>query len=249
MGLGQKVAEAKADANVTAPEVKGKVGADNSKMKEKFIASGQSERATVDKEKEGSKSNTVTFLGVVFDNSRNQNRTEKNKTEPSYLVVGYRFQLGEDCMVPEAKIKQDWKDLIDVENITERPAKAGEIVELNLVETGYFISKVEYAGKFTGGANPVVLTAKYSASRTEPKPVLSLDGISGSIKTDENGRQSVLLCTEDKKCKPEYQEKWGALFRTKVVRKGGSSAPKATGEAQKDIAAAFRALYASKKAQ
>ena len=54
------------------------------------------------------------------------------------------------------------KTVLDVEPATERQVKAGEVVALNIVETAMFISRMEFAGRFTGEGTSVFLSAKTS---------------------------------------------------------------------------------------
>ena len=199
---------------------------------------------------EGSKSDKVVFLCALGDPNRKQNRVQGKQMHDSYTVVGYKFRVLEDCMVPKAPLKPDWKTYVDVENITEEPVKAGTEIALNIVETGAFISKIEYAGKFTGEGVEVGLTVKHSKDRPEPLPVLKKLSETGSIK--ENMELIADMVGADgnnkgtPKIKDEYAEKFAVLYRKKKAGGKGVGAGKKASESNQDIAAAFRAFYAKK---
>jgi hypothetical protein len=196
---------------------------------------------------EGSKSDQVAFVCALGDPMRKQNRVEGHNTISSNVVVGYRFKLLADAKVPVAPIMQDWKQPTDydVASTTWEDRKAGETVALNLVETAMFISQVEYAGSFTGEGTEVILSAKRSADRPDPLPILMKRG-NGSIKegmefiadktTDANGRGSAIL-------KEEFKRSFGNYYKKRTT---ASPKEKLAGEGQKDIAAAFRSFYSKK---
>ena len=156
--------------------------------------------------------------------------------------------------VPYAPLKADFKSPVDVESISERPVKAGTVISLNLVETGAFISKPEFAGQFTGEGEEVAITAKCSASREEPLPVLRKLNNGGSIKANMDLVAEIIGGGDGQKGTPkvkdEYAETFGVLFQKKSAgKKSRGGASKTAGESANDIAAAFRELYSKKMVQ
>lgn len=231
-----------------------KKNSESQKKGNEFKESGLAARnAMSDDEKalEGSKRDKVAFVCALGNPMKKQVRVQDGQGKPSYEVVGYKFKLAESMSVPNAPIKKDFKSLVDVEGITEVQAPAGEIV-LNLVETGAFISKLEFAGQFTGGEKPVSITAKMSRNRTEPLPTLRLTDPKGSIKVGMDEIATVVGADAEGKggtpqIKPEYAEKFSVLYEKRSAgrKKGGSA--KSKGETSANIAAAFRQLYAKKQ--
>lgn len=250
MGLKEKMANANGgEAVATAPVVDKKAG--NSKT-DAFKQQGAALRAQMtddQKALEGSKSEKVAFVCALGDPNKKQARVEAKQSIDSYAVVGYKFKALEDMTVPFAPLKADWKSIIDVEAPTERQVKAGEVFALNLVETAQLISRIEYAGKFSGEDNVVVLSAKSSKDRTEPLPVLTKQG-AGSIKVGMELIAEMQGAGEGVKGTPvikdEFKDTLGNLYAKKRIVKGSKSANRKAGEGQADIAAAFRNLYASK---
>jgi len=254
MAISQKANEIEAkktqEAKTPAPKAK-----DADSKAQQFKATGASIRqqesaANADYAAiEGSKQDKVAFVCALGDPNRKQGRVEGGNTVPSYVVVGYKFKLLEDMTVPKAPIKTGFKSLVDVESMTEVPHKAGDIVALNLAETGAFLSKVELAGKINGEGDEVALTVKMSAEREEPLPVLKKTS-AGSIKANMELIADMVGETADQKgkpqIKPEYADTFGVLYVKKSVAKGESGAAKKAGESSADIAAAFRKHYAGK---
>lgn len=235
-----------------APQPKAS-GKDGGKA-EAFRKTGVAERAKMSEDQkavEGSKSDKVEFICALGDPNRKQNRTEANTSKESYYVVGYKFKVLEDMTVPQANIKEDWKALTDTDPISEVSVKAGTVVSLNLIETADLISRVEFAGRFTGGSTPVQLTAKVSQDRTDPLPVLKKVG-TGSIKENMELIADMIGGDGENKGKPqikaEFADKFSVLYRKKESLRKSTGAGAVSGEAQKNLAAAFRHLYASRRA-
>lgn len=236
-----------------APTVKKSKG--TSEKTDKFRATGAAERKMMTEDQkaiEGTKQDKVEFICALGNPSVRQGRREGNETIPSHKVIGYKFKVLEDCMVPVAKIKENYTSYLDTEPITERPAKAGEIIAMNPVEMAQFISKIEYAGKFTGGAIGVGLSAKTSDDRQEPLPVLNRIG-KGSVKENMEligevvGGDGTVKGGGHVVLKPEYEEMYGMMFRKNSLGKKGSGVSRKEGETQADLAAAFRTYYAQHK--
>ena len=246
------------DANSVENKVKGgsATAVDKQANKEKGIAfrkQGEAARAGMsedEKAREGEKRDKVSFICALGNPAKKQMRVQDKENIDSFEVVGYKFNLAEPMMVPNAPLKEKFKDLTDCEPATEVQAPAGEVF-LNIVETGIFISRLEFAGQFTGGDKPVSLQAKVSGNREHPMPVLHLNNSAGSIKV---GMELVgqVASTDDKgkatsyKAFPQYEEKFGKLFMKRRVQKGATP-DKKKGETTADIAAAFRQLYANKQ--
>lgn len=245
--------KANAKTNTTAPEAKAK-GGKNSGL-EAFKASGAANRAQMTEDQkavEGSKQDKIAFVAALGDPNRKQARVAGSVSLPSNVVVGYKFKALEDVDVPVENLKPNFKNLIDVEFSAEtRHVKAGEEFHLNLVETADFISRLEYAGRFTGEGITVGISAKSSKDRPgEPLPILGKIG-GGSIKEGMQFVADMVGVTEDSKgtpkIKPEYEDSFGVLYTKRSLSKKTAGAPKKSGEGQADIAAAFRALYAGRK--
>lgn len=249
MALSDKINAVENSAPATTPKpvaADGKTSATNA-----FKAKGASIRAQMSEDQkavEGSKSDKVAFVCALGDPNRKQARVEGKDTIDSYVVVGYKFRVLEDMDVPFAPLKKGMKSILDVEPAATKHASAGSEVSLNIVETAMFISQIEYAGRFTGEGTEVYLSAKSSKDRPEPLPILNKQG-QGSIKENLELIADMVGAGEGHKgtpkIKPEYAESFGELYAKKPLTKNGAAVKKA-GEGQKDIAAAFRSLYASK---
>ena len=225
-----------------------------SNQTEAFRKKGADARANMtedQKQQEGARAGNVEFICALGDPSRKQSRVDNSTSVPSHVVVGYKFKVNEDTTVPFAPIAENWKTPLDTEEPTERPVKAGEVVNLNIVETARFITRLEYGGRFTGGNIPVGISAKVAKDRTEPLPVLNKLG-RGSIK--ENMELIADMVGADDKhagtpaIKEEYKASFSALYRKKSLGSKSTGSAQADGETQKVLAAAFRAIYAKGKA-
>lgn len=252
MALRDKV---NAVANASAPAEGAPVAAPTQKKvtkTEAFKQQGASIRAQMseeDKALEGSKSDKVAFVCALGDPNRKQARVEQKTSKASYVVVGYKFKALEDMTVPFAPLRADWKTILDTEPVQERQVKAGTVFALNIVETAHLISKLEYAGKFSGEGTTVTLSAKTSADREEPLPVLNKVG-AGSIKENMELIADMVGATATNKGTPkikeEFAETLGNLYAKKSLTKKSAGASRRSGEGQADIAAAFRNFYKSK---
>lgn len=250
MAISDELAKAgNAEAKATA------AGSGTSTKNQQFIARGEAERAKLTEDQkavEGSKSDKVAFVCALGDPSRKQSRKEGKENKPSFTVVGYKFKVLEDMEVPKAPLKADWKSLIDVEPVTMVPVKAGTVVSLNLVETGMFITRIEFAGKFTGEGTEVSISAKHSQNRQDPLPALRNSSGSGSIKVNMEEIADMVGATADgknkgtPKIKDEFKDIFGVLYTKKSAGKKSAGVSRKEGESTKNVAAAFRALYASK---
>lgn len=250
MGLKDKIASAEGTATATAPVADAKKA--GTTKTDAFKAQGAAIRAQMSEDQkaiEGSKSEKVAFVCALGDPNKKQARVEGKQSIDSYSVVGYKFKALEDMTVPFAPLKADWRSIIDVEAATERTVKAGEVFALNLVETAQLISRIEYAGKFSGEDDVVVISAKSSKDRQDPLPILSKQG-TGSIKANMELIAEMQGATADSKGTPvikdEFKDTLGNLYAKKRVSKATGTKAKKAGEGQADIAAAFRNLYASK---
>lgn len=228
--------------------------AEGSSKNQVFTQKGASLRAQMTEDQkaiEGSKSDKVAFICTLGDPNKKQSRKEGKENKPSFTVVGYKFKVLEDMEVPKAPLKADFKSFIDVEPPTMVPVKAGTVVVLNLVETGMFISRTEFAGRFTGEGQEVSITAKHSQNRTEPLPVLRQSSGAGSIKSNMELIADMVGATATSKGTPKIKEEFAEVFgvlytRKSAGKKSTGGADRKEGEATKNVAAAFRALYAGK---
>lgn len=249
MALKDKIASAQETKTATATAT---ANPKTSTKTDAFKQQGASLRAQMSEDQkaiEGSKSDKVAFVCALGDPNRKQARVENKTSVPSYVVVGYKFKALEDMTVPFAPISENWKTILDVEPMQERQKKAGEVFALNIVETAMLISRLEYAGKFTGEGTAVALSAKTSNDRQDPLPILNKIG-AGSIKENMELIADMVGATADTKGTPqikgEYAESFGALYAKKSLTRKATSAQKKAGEGQADIAAAFRNYYAGK---
>lgn len=218
------------------------------KASEVFKSQGEAERQTLTEDQkaaEGCKSNTITFQGCLGNPAKPQSRVQKGASVPSLTVVGYEFVSSEPITVDVLPIKEGFKSLSDVdyENASQKQVAAGEVFALNAMETAALISRSEYAGKFSGGNKEVTLSAKFSNDRPDPLPILK--AAEGSIK------QVMVEVADMVDGKPvvkdQYAEKFAVLFKRKSTNKVGSSRAAKSGEAEKNIAAAFRKFLADKQ--
>lgn len=204
-----------------------------------------------EKAKEGVKSSEVKFITCLANPAKKQSRQDSHlKTDiPCYEVVGYKFELLGDARVPHIPYKEGAKSFDDVEkSITWEDHKAGEIIQLNIMETGMFIGQDCYAGQISGEGNVVNLIIKKSKSRKTPRPCLRREGGAGSIKTSMEFVAELVTQPDSKRpvavCKEEYVDTFGNLFTNtkKKTAKGNLGEDK---EAHKDNAAAFTAYFMS----
>lgn len=218
------------------------------KRSEVFKNQGVAARAALtddQKAAEGSKSATITFKGCLGNPARPQSRVQKGESVPSLTVVGYEFVSSEPITIDVLPIKEGFKSLSDVdyENASTKQVAAGEVFALNAMETAALISRSEYAGKFSGDGKDVTLSAKFANDRPDPLPILKTS--EGSIKDVMN---PVADMVEGKPVvKEQYAEKFAVLFARKKATKTGATKVAQAGEAEKNIAAAFRQFLDSKK--
>lgn len=217
-----------------------------------FRQKGEALRATMSddqKAAEGSKSEKVAFVCALGDPTSKQPRVDKGVQKDSFTVCGYKFKALEDVDVPVLKITGGKKDPLNYDDQGTKHVKAGEVFALNLAETGMMMSRVEYAGTFSGEGESVALMAAISGTRDNPLPALRRVG-EGNIKENMELVADVTKQGDKRiaKVKPEYEETFGYLFVRKDATRGTSGATKKSGEAQKAIAAAFRDFFANKNA-
>lgn len=246
----------KAQAPAPAPEASSKVGGKKKDGRhDQFVAKGNAIRKSMSDEEaqlEGSKSDKVVFIGALGDPDKPQTRKENNQDIPSFTVVGYAFKALEDMEIPRADIKVGFKSPMDVGAMTTETVKAGETFYLNIFETGALISKLVYAGTFSGEGVTVGINVKFSQNREEPLPVLNKVG-KGSVKenmiliADMQGADPSKSVKGKPVIKPEFASKFAVLYEKQVAGKKGTPSTKASGESAKDIAAAFSAYLSSRK--
>lgn len=253
-GKVNSVAQKAPAAAPTAPAPAAAVGTPTAKgasKSETFRAAGQALRAKMDektKALEGSKSDKVSFQACIMDPSRPQKRREGKADVDSFMVVGYTFKLEEDMQVPVCPLKTGFKNLCDVEFPPKwEQHKAGDIVRLNNMETGIFISQTQFAGEFTGGGNTVRLSMKFSNERTDPLPVLNKIG-EGSIKLSSEfvAEKSEVNGVTQYKVKEGF-EKFAPLYIKRSAGGRGSAGTKTRNEAHRDLAQSFAAYISSKQ--
>lgn len=241
-----------------ATKVKGKTAA----MTDAFKAKGRAAREQLTEDQkaaEGSKSATLSYLGVLVDPSKKANRTGSGRANfPCHLNVGFAFVSSEDITVPVIPYTSTFTSVVDVDfsAATEVTVPAGQKIYVNNMELAALLSKPEYAGKANGtanGASPVALSVSFSEKRgaDSPLPILRPTDGGGSVKLVSIPIADAAETAPDGKVlrwqvKPEFAEKFGVLFRKKTASRPVGTAPKAVGEAEKDVAAAFRQFLQSK---
>lgn len=186
----------------------------------------------------GSKSHTIEFINVIGNPSIPQGRqTKGHKIVPSHPVVGYHVRVLEDMEIPDSRYRAKAKEYDDIElPVKKRFVKAGEIVQLTVMDMVLLISQDEFDGVFSGGDNYCFLSMLKLKNHPNPRPVLRQKG--------DSIRLNMVLCAEgfakNWKVLPEYEEKFGGLFTNKC--------PKQTqykGNTPSNTAAALRQLYAN----
>ena len=215
-------------------------------------ASYRTQMTDEERAEECSKSDKVKFVSCLANPAKKQSRQDSHMhiDIPCFEVVGYEFELLEDARVPRADFKPGAKTFLDVEPIVWEDRKKGEIIALNIYETGAFVSQRCYGGQISGGGEVVNLIVKTSRKRPEPRPALRREGGRGSIKTVMKFVAEMVTPTDGRKpypkVKPEYEEKFGNLFiRSSVTRANGSK--NVEKHAHKEVAAALRELYAAEE--
>jgi hypothetical protein len=212
-----------------------------------FTAEGAALRAQMSdeaKQVEGSKSDKVAFVRALWNPAKPQSYVDGGETKKGYVVVGYKFRALEDIEVPVCPISSP-KDLyVNTSTGDKVHVAAGEEFVLDIMETGKLISQPEFAGRFSGGDNPVVLRAAASKKRGSCIPTLGLaNKDAGSIK---DGAETIAIMEGadgehrgTPKVKDEYAEKFGKLFvRTASAKRAGMKKH----SSEKDLAAAFNAF-------
>lgn len=233
-------------ATPTAPAASGKSG---SKPSEVLKQQGASIRATMtadQKAVEGSKRDKVAFVASIGDPSHRQSRSEHGTSVPSVQIVGYRLKALEDMTVPVSPLKPDCQHYFDCEGLSEKPVKAGETFDVNLVEMTLLITRPEYAGRFTGEGQSVKISSSSTQDKAKVRPIFRNGENSGSIKgniimiadivgkdTDPTGKGQAII-------KEEFREKFGCLVRKRSAKKSGSAV---NTDGIADLAAAFGAIY------
>lgn len=253
MSLGEKVKAMSNNPSVQAPTAGAKdLGGQKSASKEKteaFRKQGAAIRQSMSDDQkalEGSKSDKVEFIAILGNPAKSQSRKVKDGYEDSKRPCGFQFKVLEDMTVPVAPLKPDCVNELDVQTPpSEKPVKAGEVVNLNIVETAMFISRNEFAGTFKGGGKEVFIYPASSKNAEQPRPSLRMTG--ASIKENMIMVAEMVGAKDGKggtpKVLPEFEEAFAPLFRSRRVSRGGSGASKKSGEATKNTAAAFRQLY------
>lgn len=204
-------------------------------MPDKQNMSTTEQSSTVEK---GSKSHTIEFINVIGNPSIPQGRqTKGGKIVPSHPVVGYHVRVLEDMVIPDSKYRAKAKEYDDIElPVKTREVKAGEIVQLTVMDMVLLISQDEFEGFFTGGDKICFLSMLKLKGHPKPRPVLRQKG--DSIKLN------MVLCAEgyakNWKVFPEYEEKFGGLFTNKTPKQTQEK-----GNTPSNTAAALRQLYAN----
>lgn len=205
------------------------------------------EKASADeKEIEGSKSGDIEFVSCLGDPAAKRKimgpvdeATGKATTLPTHLVVGYQFKALADIDVPVKPLKG--KNLYEVEAQGTKHVAAGTVFALNIMETAELISRVEYAGWFTGGDKKVFLSVVFGKSDDKPHPVLKIANGNGSIKSNMTMISDIV---DDKPVlKPEFQESYANYYKKRDRVSKPDSKTRVAGEDAKNLAAAFRTMF------
>lgn len=202
---------------------------------------------------EGAKAEDIEFLACLGNPAHPRSRATTNKGadgrnmyDKTLLVVGYKLMAHAPVDVPVCPLKPDCQSYLDVNMTDEKKhVEAGQEFNVNVMEMAVLASRPEYAGFFKGGGKSARLGAAINSKRETPTPTLTLeeggktkDGMI-EIATNVggvNGKGGTWHV------KDEYQE-FAPLFVKKRASRGTSAKAKAAGEATKNTAAAFRALF------
>lgn len=195
---------------------------------------------------EGTKASEIEFVSCLGDPAAKRKimgpvdeATGKATTLPTHLVVGYQFKALADIDVPVKPLKG--KNLYEVEAQGTKHVAAGTVFALNIMETAELISRVEYAGWFTGGDKKVFLSVVFGKSDDKPHPVLKMADGNGSIKS--NMTMIADMVGDKPELKPEFKEAFEKYYQKKIrVAKPGAKT-RVAGEDAKNLAAAFRTMY------
>ena len=164
----------------------------------------------------GPKSDTIEYIGCLFDPSKPQPRITKGKQiVPSHPVIGYKIKVLEDTLVPDSIYRPNAKEYDEVElPIHQVLVPAGTIVTCTTMDMILLISKEEYAGYFTGGDFPVRLSRLKLKNYPQPRPTIrGVDKTLGSIKV--NGEFVATGYSKNWVVLEEYERKFGGLFANK----------------------------------
>lgn len=222
------------------------VGASKQQLKDAFYKKGADARANMTKEEadaEGSASGSIEFVTCIGNPKKLVTDSSASDGEKKPQVVGYIFKSNKPITIKRVPFVEHTKDAVKVnfDAITEETVEAGVEFKLNLIETALLLSRVEYAGKASGGAITALLISRFAQSRTEPQPALRRLNGEGSIKSG-----MVLIGSQQADgswaVNPGF-ESFSNFFDTERVVRSGS---KAKVDPEKEAAAAFRALYAAK---
>lgn len=243
----QTTAPASAEAQV-ADDKKAKA-AKAKKEVASLTATGAAKIAAMSDEQKaslGSKSDTVQFVAVLWDGVTQESYHNMGTiVKEGYKVVGYRFKALADLDYAVSPIVSAKELTVPNKTGEMKHVKAGETFDLDIAETTMLITRDEYAGKFSGGANegadPVFISAKYNTAANRYNPQLKKDNKAGSIKV---GAIKTGHRTADGKIEPlpEFAEKFGKVYertqRTATRRSAGSGVSNVQA-----LAVALQSLY------
>lgn len=249
MALSKKIKEAEGAKAPTAPSTaSAKSGGAKVSAVDVFREKGAAARAKMsDDEKalEGSKSDTLTFVGCIGDPIKQASLKLKDGTyTKTPLVVGYQFRSSEDIQVPVCPIKEGASDHMAVTPTGEmRAVKAGETFNLNVTETAILLSRVEYSTLASGEGTNAYLYAKPPAKDSDMPVTPAVRSALGTVKNNIELYADVSRAKDgtitDKKVKPGFEQFAPLLERKQRISKGGST----SGDRQKAVAAGFREMY------
>lgn len=229
--------------------------------------------AAVDTSVLGSARAKLAFVRPLGDPSNSDTTKVKLKdgtedTKVTSTIVGYKFKVLEDMMVPDCGTNEGFKkDPMNYANVDGwRQAKAGEEIALTPFETALLLSQPQFNGGCDGGEKPVSCIyqikqpkakdgSAITASAATQIPRVSLRAAVGSIKDfdiedvltferiENNGRT-----LKKRTIKPGF-EKWAPLA-AEAVRKSAGAREKVSADPTKIAnknAAAFLAFVNAKK--
>jgi len=244
MGFLQDMNEQNGEVTTEAkvPEKKG-TDVNKKAITEEFKLQGESIRNSYtqdQKDAEGSKRDTVTLKGVVYDPSQKQSIKEGGVSKPGNVVIGYTLEFSEDRDIPVAPytVNADKTNKLEVAYPeTTRHVTAGSVEYLNVYETARLIAYPEFAGKFTGGGVEAYLRPAGSKNRDYPLPIICSTG-KGSIKN--NSVEAAEKIDGKWVCKEEFKASFGNWFAKNSITK-----PQKTEKTDSAavLAAAFNAYF------
>lgn len=226
MALTNKRAAA-AVAEEQQPKVR-KVAKETEQQRAELLRTGQEVYASLSEEeraKLGSLSHTLHFVRLLgMASVKSTRRVSPTQVEECSTPVGVELVSDIDIDVPVIDILKNKDTGIDPEtDITYRRVKAGEHFIVSYYELMYLVLRDEYNGRFEANGDPkgayfsAKMPAYFRGQQKLPTPTLHFQ--SGSVKAAMVDIDYKDPETGQWRPKPEYEEKFGPLFRKVTPRR------------------------------